>query len=442
MRKAVIIGASVGGLVAAAQLRKIGWDVTILEKGRTVGGLYAKVETPFGASELGMHVLYVTAEQQTILSEMCGAEAFIEKRGVAIDIGGTYNSGILNTDSIYPDARKLPNRALIEAQIRDSAGATVGDLRDAAQALRARFGAEAADRLFAPILQKLWKRPAHELSVGALHCYFDLRRVLVVDKADADTMKQDPALDAVIGNPLQAAPAGSVFGGRRALFFRSGGHDIGAHVTASLQRSGIRLELGSDVRIDDDTLTFNARPLSADFDACIIASPLAALDTSLNEVLEQIELSIFYIKVRNVAATALPVYYVLCQSQELVSSRIVNYAAYNFEKVAHLDELVAVEVLHEPGKAPALPTIATELSRVLPGLEVLDGYALPRSLKIASPTLNNARRLDASVDGLRQRSGFKLLHAVGMRTDKGVFFSHQTIGAAHAAALDCATRLP
>ena len=56
----VVIGASVGGLVAAAELHAQGFQVTIVERGQKVGGLFNKVQTPFGMQELGMHVLYVT----------------------------------------------------------------------------------------------------------------------------------------------------------------------------------------------------------------------------------------------------------------------------------------------------------------------------------------------------------------------------------------------
>jgi predicted NAD/FAD-dependent oxidoreductase len=45
-------------MVAAGKLRRHGYEVTVFEKGLTVGGLYSKAQTPFGTQELGMHVLY------------------------------------------------------------------------------------------------------------------------------------------------------------------------------------------------------------------------------------------------------------------------------------------------------------------------------------------------------------------------------------------------
>lgn len=419
-RRAVVIGASVGGLVAAAQLRADGWDVTLLEKGRAVGGLFSAVDTPFGRCELGMHVLYVSAQQQALLARLFGAEAFIVKQGIEVDIGASFNRGRLNLDSIYPDVQGTP--ACEQALAAGSAPAF--------ESLRR--------QVVAPILEKLWKRPAQDLAPGAQHCFFDLRRLIVADKASTDALKRDPALDALIGNPLQSAPAGAVFGGRRALFFRSDAHDLSDQAIARLRGQGIAVELGADVQLQGDTLVFQGRPLNERFEACIVASPLPALDVSLARGLDQIELSIQYFKIR---PFKLPAYYVLCHDGELASSRIVNYGAYNFENQPHLDEVLAVESLHEIDRPPGPERIAAELLQVLPGLEILDSHVLPRRLKIAGPTLANAARLDARVAGLRAGAGFRALHFVGMRTDRGVFFSHQTIGAAHAAALDCSQRL-
>lgn len=437
MPSAVIIGASIGGLVAAAQLRDAGWDVTLLEKGRAVGGLYATVDTPFGTCELGMHVLYVSAQQQALLNAIFGADAFIEKSGVEVDIGAAFNHAMLNPHSIYPDVRGLPEWSLIREQILQRQDQDVG--ASAADELQARFGEVAAKQVVAPILQKLWKQPSEVLTPGALHCFFDLRRIILADKADADVLKQEPRLDAVIGNPLQTQPAGEVYGGRRALFFSASAHDLSGRALTYLQERGISIELSCDVQLQDDVLMRDGKPLSEAFDACILASPLAALAPGLSEQLDGVELSIFYFQIEPLA---LPAYYVLCHASELAASRIVNYGAYNFEHAAHLDRLLAVEALHEIGQPPSIEQLSLELERVLPGIDIRDSYTLPRRLRVAAPSLANAAKLDELAQRVSLRSGFKLLYFTGMRTDKGVFFSHQTVGAAHAAALDCSRKLP
>lgn len=239
MPNAVIVGASIGGLVAATQLREAGWNVTLLEKGQTVGGLYATVETPFGICELGMHVLYVNAEQQALLTAMFGGEAFNEKRGVQVDIGASFNRGTFNPNSIYPDVRHLSELLQIREQVLQRRAHDTG--ANAADESRARFGSLAAEQVVAPILEKLWKQPAETLTSGALHAFFDLRRIILADKPQTDTLKRELRLDAVIGNPEQTQPAGEVYGGRRALFL---------HMAFPIERSVIckgRASLSSSV---------------------------------------------------------------------------------------------------------------------------------------------------------------------------------------------------
>lgn len=437
MPNAVIVGASIGGLVAAAQLRKAGWDVTLMEKGQTAGGLYATVDTPFGTCELGMHVLYVNAAQQALLTAMFGTEAFIEKRGVQVDIGASFNRGAVNPNSIYPDVRHLPELPQIREQILQRRERDAG--ANAAEEARARFGAVATEQVVAPILKKLWKQPAETLTSGALHCFFDLRRIILEDKPQADVLKQEPRLDAVIGNPEQTQPAGEVYGGRRALFFSTTAHGLFDRAVRYLREQGIVVELGCDVRLEDDMLVRDGKPLSATFDACIVASPLAALAPEVAQQLESVELSIFYFQIEPLT---LPAYYVLCHDSEFAASRIVNYGAYNFDQTPHLNRVLAIETLHEVGQPPSIERLARELQQIMPDVRVFNSHGLSRRLRVAVPSLANAARLDDLARRVSERSGFGLLYFTGMRTDKGVFFSHQTVGAAHAAALECSRRLP
>lgn len=435
MPSAVIIGASIGGLVAAVQLREGGWDVTVLEKGGSLGGLYSTVDTPFGNCELGMHVLYVSAEQQALLEKLFGADAFIEKHGVEVDIGASFNQGTLNSDSIYPDVRGLAELPLIREQILQRTAQPCGGT--ASEALHGRFGAVAAEKVVAPILQKLWGQPADALAPGALHCFFDLRRIIVADKAEADSLKQDPLLDAVIGNPLQNHPAGAVYGGRRALFFSAAAHDLSQRALTYLQQAGIEVELGCDVRLDDYRLVRDGQPLGNRFEVCILATPLSALAPDVASRLDSVELSVSYFQVEPLD---LPAYYVLCHSSDLAASRIVNYGAYNFDHVPHRDRLLAVEALHEVGNPPSIEQLRAELQQVLPDVQVIDSHAFPRRLRVAAPTLANAVILDELAQRVTDASAFQVLHFTGMRTDQGVFFSHQTVGGAHAAALACSRR--
>ena len=75
-KKVAIIGASIGGLVAAAELKLKGFNVTLIERGKSVGGLYGNVDTPFGKQEMGMHVLYLTEPHHDHLCSIFGEDVF------------------------------------------------------------------------------------------------------------------------------------------------------------------------------------------------------------------------------------------------------------------------------------------------------------------------------------------------------------------------------
>lgn len=438
MANVAVVGASVAGLVAAVKLKRLGMDVTVFEKSNAIGGLFSKVETPFGWCELGMHVLYVTDEQHELLAEIFGKNSFLERNGVFTDIGGCFNQQIF-VDSIYPDLRSNPLLQIIMEELYDQT-VVKENAMDCLVALQKRFGNTAA-KVVSPILEKLWKCSINELTPEAIHCYFDLRRLVVADKAAADAMKMDQRLNDVVANPLQLQPAGEVFHGRKALFFSSKSTVVPEMIANAISELGITLEFNSDIKLNNSNLYCGSELISNSFDACIIASPLNALQKDLAGKLTSVELSIFYFKVDKSLCAPLDNYYIVCHDSNLLSTRIVNYSAYNFEKIAHLDEIIAVEVIHLCNKKPDIDCIREELKLVIKGIEITAGYEFPHSLKIPTPSLTNAVLLDLEVSAMQRKFDDKPLFFVGMRTDKGMFFSHHTIGAAYDAALACASTL-
>jgi hypothetical protein len=439
MTRVAIIGASIGGLIAAAALRERGIEVTLIERSNSIGGLYGKVNTPFGIQELGMHVLYAGNEQFRHLMNIFGANAFHVLEDLAVDIGGCYNFGCLFLDSIYPDVRNHPAHGIIFDQMVKSTGGAPPANAD--EAVVQRFGEEAGRGIVAPILQKLWKAPTTDLSPAAIHCFFDLRRIILCDKEIADELKKDPRLDAVIGNPVQSRPSGQVFGGRRGLFFKGTENPFAERVEAWLRSQGIVLEFNSKVAINDRRILVNGVPVSEFADGCIVATPVTSLAPDINGSLDQLELSIFYVRLAKSIVDAVPTYYILCHAPALTSARIVNYDCYHPDGGVDRRGILAVEALHPVGLAPTQEHIARELLAVLPSAAIEDVYRLPKSLQLAIPSLRNGRTIDRVIVGLESPFKEEALFFTGMRTDRGVFFSHHTMGAAHDAVLECARRL-
>ena len=440
MKNVAIVGASVGGLIAAAELRERGFGVTIFEAGKSIAGMYGRVETPFGVQEMGMHVLYLTERHYAHLCAIFGADAFHTWTGPSVDLASNHNFGRNFFGSVYPDLR---GHSALET-FRQQVLASKGDAYRPANAIKAvvgRFGEKAGRQVYAPILKKLWKADAELLSPDAIHCFYDLRRAVLWDKEEADRIKVDPWLDAVVANPDQNRPRSEVFGGRMAARFKNQTGDLGDRVDAWLTRSGVRLELGKPAEVRDGHLCVDGAPLDEEFQACIAATPVQTLMPKILPTMDLLELSIYYFRLAERLGDDFPAYYMLIHEGHLLSSRMVNYDAYNIEDGIPQPPVIAVEMTHPVGQRPAIETIAAEVREVFPMAAIAESYPFPGSLKAPIPSLKNGRLIDEAVAGLESRYEADALYFTGMRTDKGIFFSHHTVGLAYESALDCARRL-
>ena len=434
--KIAVLGASLGGMIAAAELRKRGCEVTVIEKGQAVGGLYGKVATPFGLQELGMHVIYVDARHYAHLCDMFGESSFHVMRGPKVDLGASANFGSVYFSSHYPSLLGHPLRERVLQDMRHAprAGEPAANARD--EAAR-RFGATGGDGIVAPILRKLWGVEPNELSRHALLCFFDLRRMVVALKSEADRLKDDPALDEVVANPDQIHPKGEVFGGRMGIVFREVEIDLAESAAQWAKRAGVDLRLGSEVNATEDKFLVDGAELNREFDACIVAMPVSALAPHASTAGEKMELSIFYHQLEMPLGDAFPSYYILMHDSAFASSRIVNYDNYGERSGVGV---LAVEAVHLPGHPPSPDRIVAEVTEVLPSARIAETFQLPRSVPVLVPSLANGRLLDSCEASIAAAFG-KPMYFTGMRTDTGVFFSHQTIGLAYDSALACISNL-
>jgi len=439
-KKIAILGASLGGLIAAAELRSLGHEVTIFEKGQTVGGLYNKTATPFGIQELGMHVLYADGRHFRHLCAMFGKEVFHILSGHRVDLGASANFGRVYFDSHYPSMLAHPLREPVFNEIVERVAESAKPSNALEEATR-RFGATAANTIVAPILYKLWRQAPTSLSPDALHCFFDLRRMVVCSKVEADRLKERSELDEVIANPDQSQPKGLVFGGRVGLTFRSEFADLGERVNRWAAKTGIALRFGVGVAGSNGELVVDGEAIRDKFDACIVAVPIHMLADDPNVDADRLELSVYYFQLASQVGEAFPSYYILAHDPAFRASRIVNYDAYHPAGSTSRPSVIAIESVHVPGRPPTEQELVQELAQILPSIQVTHSHKLPRSVTVFSPTLRNARLLDAFQQRIVQNFKEKPVYFSGMRTDTGVFFSHHTIGLAYDSALECHKRL-
>jgi hypothetical protein len=434
-----IIGASLGGMVAAGELRRKGCEVTIFEKGLAVGGLYSKAQTPFGTQELGMHVIYADQQHYEHLCDIFGEENFHVMRGPSVDIGASANFGGVYWGSHYPSLINHPLRNRVLAEVVDHQTAEKSALNAEEEAIR-RFGPLAAREIVVPILRKLWGFQPNCLTPHALHCFFDLRRIVVAEKPEADRLKDNKALDAVVANPDQVHPKGQIFGGRMGLLFREGCNDLSERAVEWAHRNGVKLQFGADVAVKDSQLAVDEELIAKDFDACLVAVPVHMLAGEYLNKADKAELTIYYLRLEASLGENFPSYYILTHDSTFQASRIVNYDSYRPNNDSAGYSVIAVEAIHKHGQAPKADVIAAEVLQLQPRARIAETFQMPRSLPVLVPSLANGRLLDAFEASVVSTFG-KPLFFTGMRTDTGIFFSHHTIGLAYDSALACIARL-
>ena len=366
----VVIGASVGGLVAAAELHAQGFQVTIVERGQKVGGLFNKVQTPFGMQELGMHVLYVDDDHQRHLKKIFGESAFHDLTGTRVDIGASNNFGETSFNSVYPVIPQ-PLRATVLREIINASRSEFIANNAKEEATR-RFGKTASERVVVPVLEKLWGQSAGKLTSGSIHCFFDLRRLVVCDKQEADEFKKDAWLNEVLANPDQLSPAGVVFDGRKGLLVRTeAATELSEKALRWAKNNDIELKLSACVTVEHGVVKIDDRPLSEEFDAAILSMPLHSLVAESLQQADSMEMSIYYFQMRGRVGSMFPSYYILCHDASYQTSRIVNYDGYSGIDPGLDNSVLAAEVLHEKDRAPEMESIAREVHRALPAIKIL-----------------------------------------------------------------------
>jgi hypothetical protein len=426
-------------MVAAGELRRHGYEVTVFEKGLTVGGLYSKAQTPFGTQELGMHVLYADHQHYEHLGDIFGEENFHVMHGPRVDLGASANFGGVYWGSHYPSLIEHPLRTRVLAEMVANPPTVKPALNAEDEAIR-RFGPLAAREIVLPILRKLWGMEPNSLSRHAMHCFFDLRRMVVAEKPEADLLKDSEALDTVVANPDQVHPKGQVFGGRMGLLFREGCNDLSERAVEWAHRTGVKLRFGADVSAKNGELSVDGKSLANYFDACLVAVPVHILAGEHLNKADKAELTIYYLRLEASLGESFPSYYILAHDPTIQASRIVNYDSYRPNKDSAGCSVIAVEAIHARGQAPAADVITAEVLRLQPHARIAETFQMPRSLPVLAPSLANGRLLDAFEASVASKFG-KPVFFTGMRTDTGIFFSHHTIGLAYDSALAFITRL-
>jgi protoporphyrinogen oxidase len=447
----LVVGGGVPGMVYALYLANTGKrKVILVEQQSKLGGLFSSVKTPFGPVDQGIHILYETGERQidALIRKTLPEAEWHTLTGVRKDIAGNYFRGVLNTGSIFPDIRLLPSDLVsrLLGSFMQSLPNAVPGFSDSASLLDyfgRRFGKPIANEVFVPIAQKVWQRAPEYVSAWAARMVY-MTRIVMSDKAVAETLKKSPIVDQLVAWPDQLSlPANRLSNSLIGLYPKRFGMStfldslenalVAASVRILKNCSVVSLDKqDGDRAIQSVRLQTSDGTLAIEPSAIVWTSPPPSLAKLLDIRLPSppdtplaTRTVLLYLREPPVMG---PLYYFYCYDSEFRTFRVSSPAAYCPSAETANGYPLMVELHYAPGSAPdekaALNTAINEVSRmkiVNHDADVSAHWVAPGVGAFPVPTLANMSAIEDSFKQINAHAPANL-HVVCPDISRGSFY--------------------
>ena len=458
MKKIFIIGGGIAGMFCAYLLakKKCGYEITIIEKNRFLGGAFASYKTPEKyIFDIGIHILYSTSikEVDDIFFDVLPEDEWNILVGNKKDVAGVFFNQTLQVYSHYPDLTHFPVAALskyISDFYLNLDSTYPHKFISAKDMFIAKFGNEISRNIIAPILENLWGRPldAMDLSVIKIN---SLDRVILHNKNLMGDLIKAPNIASRLAYPDQLNLPPVRKSQQFALYPKKFGMKNFSEVfTTKLLQMGVIIKFDSfieSITTNDDRaasidINFSGNKISQRTDSLIWCGGLNQLAKKLDipeeiNIIPESKEVIFLNYLFDFEPNMPDIYYFYCYDLGFGSFRVTNYS--NFCEDASSMGLYPITIEFWPSKLHHTNTndISNDFLEIGVKELIQFGVIPPESkpvckymhdmrLKFPIPSLLNRASNQRISDAIKDLS-IDNIHVVGMSSKNDVFLGNEIL---------------
>jgi protoporphyrinogen oxidase len=442
-RSYVIVGAGIGGLIAAWRIsvRDSEASITIIERNTYPGGLLAGIEYPNGLYfDIGTHIFQETGVNEIdsfIQGSVPEDDLLVFENGTG-DIAGSYFNGTFQTNASFPDLRNTDGFPMFSADLQKhllsmSNVAPIDPLAKMLDVAYSRFGRRVTDDVVSGIQESLFKTPAAELAGFSL-LLSGISRVICSDKESWIENSENEGYRSIYGFPEQLDLPAKFRHGRQSFYSRkAGSRSFIDGIVAVLKKQGVQFLFNCNIEsFDINELSFklsiesqNTR-IKADkvifSNGVIGAAKVCGTDISVS-LDRPLAHTIYNLQLAEVTNSHVSYFYGMDKSVDFY--RVTNYRTFSGNDS---DRRISIEILGTIQNDNLLEDLLKQLYKIgfikSNAIDFSEVVKLPSGFP--SPTVNNMRGL-VDIANILYKTLPNSVTVTGLGSRPGLFFQNDII---------------